>query len=289
MNHLWIPAKWFTPLPKRVITLQVLHRQEAPVRVGTAVGTARFFQNLPPERKASAHRVYDPATTVDCVQLHDVAYHCPGGNSRGIGYELPGYSKDNDWATPDMEASMLLCAGDVARDGIDNSIPIVWLSAADLAEGRLSGITDHVQFTIAHIGGNDHTDPGSFFPVEHFLDLVRSAAGQKAAVPAGKFSGGAKSLMASAILNFITAQEAGLSGVGTYSITADGGIRVGRTGMLPSEGAWNYLGLPPQAGDRYFTGIIPNEDGSPGWTECSSDGGRYQFGPGKNGWPAGEK
>lgn len=289
MNHLWIPAKWYTPLPTRVITLQVLHRQEAPVRVGTAAGTARFFQKLPPSRKASAHRVYDPETTVDCVALHDIAYHCPGGNSRGIGYELPGYSKDNDWNTNDMEASMRLCAADVAQDGIDNHIPIEWLTAGDLAAGKLVGITDHVQFTLARIGGNDHTDPGSFFPVGRFLEMVKSAAGHKASIPGGKYNGGAKGLMPTAVLNFITAVEANLSGMGVYSITADGGIRVGHAGMLPSVGAWNYLGLPPQSGDRFFTGIIPNEDGSPGWTECSNDGGRYEFGPGKNGWPPEEK
>jgi len=95
------------------------------------------------------------------------------------------------------------------------------------------------------------------------------------------------SVSPSAGMGYVSSKEAKLPGEGGYTLTADGGIRAQAGTFIPPAGAWNYLGLSPndRQGQRQFTAITPNEDGSPGYTEWGQDGTRYSFGPGKNGWP----
>lgn len=298
MNPLWIPAKWFTPTTGRQISLLVLHRQEAPAQVGTAEATAHFFQRLPEYRivngkrvstKASVHRVYDPGTKVKCVEDKDVAYAAPGTNHNGLHYELPGYSADNDWSTPPVEAAMYLCAEDVVEDANKYRIPLTFLNHRDLVAGRVQGVTTHWEITQAW-HKTDHTDPGNYFPIGRFMEMCSNNHGSHLPPPVaeGRFTGGDEGLAPAAGLNFITSEEAKLPGAGFYTATADGGIRVGGQGFIPPVGAWNYLGLDPKArqGDRHCTGISPNEDGAPGYTLHFSDGTRFKFGPGQNDWPA---
>jgi hypothetical protein len=289
MTPLIIPSKWYTEVTGRQITLAVLHRQEAPVRVGVAEATARFFQNLPPNHKASAHRIYDPGTVVQGVEYKNVAYHCKGLNHCGIGFELPGYSKDDDWTTPPMESAMHLCAADLVECATVYQFPLDWLDYRALMKGARHGVTDHVEATKAGIMGNNHTDPGVYFPVGRFMEICSGQPGRHLTPPVAKgaFTGGTEGLMPNAGLNFITSEEAKLPGAGFYTATADGGIRAGGQAYIPSTGAWNYLGLDPtdRQGDRHCTGISPNEDGSPGYTQHFNDGTRFSFGPGKNNWP----
>jgi hypothetical protein len=287
-RYLTIPAKWYTNTNGRAIKTLVFHRQEAPVRVGTAEATARYFQNLPASNKASAHKVYDPETVVTCVQNKDVAYACPGLNNCGIQYELPGYSADNDWTTDGMVESCRLAAVDMVNDAIASQIPLVWRDAAALADGQWYGWTTHWEATKAKIGGNNHTDPGKYFDPMWFQNLLLSQPNADMTpdwVP--PFPGDDMSVSPNAGMGFVSSAEANLPGEGGYTLTADGGIRAQEHTFIPSAGAWNYLGLPAseRQGSRQFTAITPNEDGSPGYTQWGSDGTRYAFGPGKNGWP----
>jgi hypothetical protein len=52
-------------------------------------------------------------------------------------------------------------------------IPIKLLSATDLRHGR-SGFVTHN--TVSEVFHGDHTDPGPGFPLDHFMELVRSFA-----------------------------------------------------------------------------------------------------------------
>jgi hypothetical protein len=261
---------------------------EAPVKIGTAEGTARYFQNLPSSNKASAHKCYDPGTVVRCVENKDVAYACPGLNNCGLQYELPGYSADDDWHTSGMQESMRLAAVDMVNDAVANQIPLIWRDSNQLRLGQYYGWTTHWEATKADIGGNNHTDPGSAFPIMEFQNLLLSQPNADQTpdwVPT--FPGDEMSVSPNAGMGFVSSEEARLPGHGGYTLTADGGIRAQEGTFIPTEGAWNYLGLPDRdrQGTRQFTTITPNEDGSPGYTQWGQDGTRYAFGPGKNGWP----
>src|SRR5215831_11293615 len=287
-RYLTIPAKWYTATSGRVIKTLVFHRMEAPVKVGTAEGTARYFQNLPASNKASAHKCYDPETVVRCVENINVAYACPGLNNCGLQYELPGYSADDDWDTDGMRESCRLAAVDMVNDAVANHIPLIYRDPAALELGQWTGWTTHWDATKANIGGNNHTDPGKFFDPLWFQNLLLSQPNANQTpdwVP--PFPGDEMpNVTPNSGMGYLSSAEAKLPGEGGYTLTADGGIRAQANTFIPSSGAWNYLGLSGQQGSRIFTAITPNEDGSPGYTEWGNDGSRYSFGPGKNGWPA---
>jgi hypothetical protein len=152
------------------VTRIVIHRMEAPMRRGTARGTANYFAAGSGGNFVSAHVCIDPGEAVRCLDLSDMGYHAPP-NGGSVGFELAGYSADDDWATPDGE-SMLRIAANVSRDvaavvGVDP----VWLVAASLLAGR-HGYTSHAEVSNAW-HQSDHWDPGPHFPIDHFLDLVR--------------------------------------------------------------------------------------------------------------------
>lgn len=262
---------------------------ESPDKPDTAQAVGRYFQGLPSNRKASAHSGYDSWGVADYVHDHDVAYAAPGANHNGKHYELAGYSADDDWAHPEMEDMLRLCAADVASDASKYRIPLIWLDRNDLKAGRTQGITSHVEITYGYpeLHGT-HTDPGPHFPVGRFLELVKAApdAQSTPSVKAGGFYSGDDiymNLNPRVGMSSISARECKLGDRGFYTLTADGGIRAGDGAYLPSSGIFNYLGLKPEdrQGDRFFLSITPNEDGSPGFTCWSNDGGRFIFGPGK--------
>lgn len=288
-DELFVEAKWKTVMPTRQVDLIVWHRMEVAEYVHSAENVAHDFATRSAQNKASAHQCFDSNSRVRCVLNKDIAYAAPGANSRGLHYELAGVSAVNDWGTPEAETMLHIAANQAAEDMQLHRIPNYWRTWEDLVAGgdRARGHTDHWEVTQA-FHKTDHTDPGPYFPKDHVLDLCRSALGPRFDVPiVYTFPEDTMSLSPTAGVGFISSQACGLPGNGGYTLTADGGIRAKAGSYLPPAGAWNYLGLPDEdrKGQRYFTAISANEDGSPGYTLWSNEGGRYAFGPGKNGWP----
>lgn len=295
---LFVPAKWFTPTSGRHIALGVVHRMQAPDKPDTAEAVAQFFRRLDAHHKASAHRCYDSDSRVDCVREQDVAYAAPGANHDGLHYELAGYSENDDWGAPTIVAMLDRLALDGADDAERYDWPIRWVTARDLRAGgdRRRGFTDHAEVTKAYPELGTHWDPGPSFDPDHFLSLVashvdsgsKSRARPEASADAYTFLPGddaMPNLSPSTVVGTISARLCGFPEAPASALfeqTADGGVKA--IAGAPFFGS--YPGLPVEArqGERYFVGIGPNEDGSPGYTSWANDSTRgYAFGPGKNG------
>lgn len=182
LSSAFVQAKNYTPDRNVPVDLIVVHDMEYPERLTAAEDVAKFFANQAkdppggPYKGSSAHYNVDADSIVGSVHESDVAWHAPGGNHNGIGIEHAGYASQRaeDWADAYSDAELRLSsrlAADIAKR---HSIPIVWLSPADLLAGK-RGITSHNNVTLAFKRGN-HTDPGPNFPVEHYVALVRGDA-----------------------------------------------------------------------------------------------------------------
>jgi N-acetyl-anhydromuramyl-L-alanine amidase AmpD len=157
----------------RAVDLVVMHTMEVSEREGAAMICARWFAS--PVSKVSAHYCVDARTIVQCVREKDVAWHARGGNTHSIGVELAGFASQTarEWAD-DYSTSLLTRASRLVADlCLRWRIPPRWLVAGDLLAGR-RGITGHAEVSRAY-RQSDHWDPGSGFPIERFLDQVRSA------------------------------------------------------------------------------------------------------------------
>lgn len=159
----------------RQIDLIVVHTMEMDEKGETAENCAQWFRN--PGAKVSAHYCVDADSIVQCVRDQDVAWAAPGANSDGIQIEHAGRAKQTgrDWgdaySTAMLERSAALVA-DLCRK---YKIPVAWLYAADLVAGK-RGITTHDAVSKAFKRGS-HWDPGTGFPVERYLALIRARMG----------------------------------------------------------------------------------------------------------------
>lgn len=176
----FLQAKHYKPLKYgRHIQFIVIHSMEAPEKGETAEATARYFQNL--TRPASAHYCLDANSIVQCVQTKDIAYAAPGANSNGIHLELAGYARQTraDWldaySTAMLKNAAWLCAGILMPK---YQIPPTFRPAAVLKQAReatyIKGFTTHWEVTQA-FHESTHTDPGTGFPMDQFLEWVKQA------------------------------------------------------------------------------------------------------------------
>jgi N-acetyl-anhydromuramyl-L-alanine amidase AmpD len=170
----------------RQIDLIVIHTMEMDEKGETAENCAHWFQN--PAAKVSAHYCVDNNSIVQCVRDQDVAWAAPGANSDGVHIEHAGRAAQSgrDWSDPYSTAMLARSAALAAELCTKHKIPAVWLVAADLKAGK-RGITTHKAVTDAFKRGT-HWDPGTGFPFEKYLALVRSnlkagGAGAGAAPP----------------------------------------------------------------------------------------------------------
>lgn len=151
------------------ITRVVMHGTVSPCVVGGAEANAHYFQN--PSAGGAAHYIGDPATIVCSVDEDCKAAHAPP-NAGSIGIELcdPQSGDGARWGDAD-HLSMLELVAKLTADICDrHQLPLVWLSARDLLDGK-TGITSHANVAQAW-HQTDHTDPGPDFPVDVFLALV---------------------------------------------------------------------------------------------------------------------
>jgi N-acetyl-anhydromuramyl-L-alanine amidase AmpD len=172
----FVQARNFTRGRSNAIDVLVIHTMESPEKPDTAESVAYWFAGATAPQ-ASAHYCIDANSVVQCVRDEDVAWHAPGANHNGIGFEHAGKAAQtgNEW-NDEYSTSMLdRSAQLVAEKAKEHHIPVVWLQAADLRAGK-RGITGHKQVSDA-FKLSDHHDPGAAFPVQSYLALVRRYMG----------------------------------------------------------------------------------------------------------------
>jgi N-acetyl-anhydromuramyl-L-alanine amidase AmpD len=168
----FIQARNYTKGRSVPIDVLVIHTMESPETADTAENVAKWFAG-PSAPQASAHYCIDNNSIVQCVHDSDVAWHAPGANSNGLGFEHAGRASQHaaDWSDAYSDAMLKISAKLVAEKCTEFGIPAVWLREADLLAGR-RGITGHAQVSRA-FKRSTHTDPGTSFPVERYLGYVK--------------------------------------------------------------------------------------------------------------------
>lgn len=172
----FVQARNYTRGRSNAIDLLVIHTMEAPEKPTTAESVANWFAgaNAP---QASAHYCIDNNSIVQSVHDEDTAWHAPGANHNGLGFEHAGFAAQapKDWQDAYSQQMLDLSAQLVAQKCEEHHIPVVWLRVADLLAGR-RGITSHAQVSDA-FKLSDHHDPGVNFPIEEYLALVKKHMG----------------------------------------------------------------------------------------------------------------
>lgn len=167
----FVQARNYTPTSGRQIDLIVVHDMEAPERLNTAENVAAWFAG-PSAPRASAHYNIDADSIVGSVRDQDVAWHAPGANRNGLGFEHAGYAGQTraEWLD-DYGVAMLELSAELAAEKVrEYDIPVKWLSVEELQAGE-RGFTSHNNASLA-FGRSTHTDPGMFFPVAYYLNRV---------------------------------------------------------------------------------------------------------------------
>jgi N-acetyl-anhydromuramyl-L-alanine amidase AmpD len=168
----FIQARNYTRGRSASIDLLVIHTMENAEKPDGAENVANWFAgSTPPE--ASAHYCVDADSVVQCVRDEDVAWHAPGANYDGLGFEHAGTARQTgrDWSDEYSKAMLEISAKLVAEKCAQYEIPPVWLYPADLQAGR-RGITSHDNVSKA-FGRSTHWDPGRGFNIQRYLRLVR--------------------------------------------------------------------------------------------------------------------
>lgn len=175
----FMPARNFTSIPGNDVTRQidliVIHTMEAHEKPDTAENVAAWAAGTNAPR-ASWHFAIDMDSIVQCVKDKDVAWHAPGANHNGLGFEHAGFAKQTDpewrdeYSTRMLRLSAALCADRCEK----YSIPIRFVDADGLRRGE-RGVTTHAEVTEAFRKSN-HWDPGKYFPMDRYLSWVRATA-----------------------------------------------------------------------------------------------------------------
>ena len=176
----FIQARNYTKGRSGPIDVLVIHTMEAPEKPDTAENVAKWFAGSTAPQ-ASAHYCIDNNSIVQSVKDTDVAWHAPGANHDGLGFEHAGRAAQHaaDWSDDYSDQMLRLSAELVAQKCTEYGIPAVWLREADLLAGR-RGITGHAQVSRA-FKKSTHTDPGTEFPIERYLGYVKEHLGSQPA------------------------------------------------------------------------------------------------------------
>ncbi|MEV8009941.1 peptidoglycan recognition family protein [Streptomyces sp. NPDC086122] len=144
---------------------------------GSYDGAVSWFQD--PVSRVSAHFVVArdgrrvqmvPLPDPDTVGPRDgkyQAWHCKGGNSVYFGieheYGYPGATGPADWTEEMLDSSAELSAYLCDLYDIPIEVPL-----DPGTRGWVKGLGGHY-----NVPGNDHTDPGPYFPWDYYIDRVR--------------------------------------------------------------------------------------------------------------------
>jgi len=129
----FVQARNYTGGRANAIDVLVIHTMESPEKPDTAESVAAWFAGSTAPQ-ASAHYCIDGNSIVQCVRDEDVAWHAPGANHNGLGFEHAGRAAQtaHDWSDDYSLACLALSAELVARKCEKHHIPVVWLQSADL-------------------------------------------------------------------------------------------------------------------------------------------------------------
>ena len=77
-------------------------------KADTAESCSQWFKN--PRSQVSAHYCVDVDSVVQCVKEEDVAWHAPGANHNGLGFEHAGTAAQTpaQWSDPYSETLLAL-------------------------------------------------------------------------------------------------------------------------------------------------------------------------------------
>ncbi|MET7335868.1 N-acetylmuramoyl-L-alanine amidase [Nonomuraea sp. NPDC005650] len=156
-------------VPIRLIVIHTMETGESP---NVAENVANYFARR--STKASAHLCVDNDSAVRTVPDSDTAWAAPGANSDGLQMELAGRAGQGaaGWRDAYSKALLRNAARHAAVWCKKYGIPAKKLSRAELRAGR-KGFIGHVDASAVY-KRSDHSDPGSAFPWDEFLALVRA-------------------------------------------------------------------------------------------------------------------
>jgi N-acetyl-anhydromuramyl-L-alanine amidase AmpD len=178
MRPEFLRAMYQTSAHRERVDVVVIHTTETPCVSGMALRIAQGFAEG--NRKASAHYIVDPGNIIQCVHEHDVAWHCPGANRRGIGIEHAGFTArptPTDWLHDQHAAGMLELSAELVAGICERwNIPVVHLTPAELAVNH-RGIVSHADATEAFQTTGGHVD-GSTWPWDSYLAAVARWVGK---------------------------------------------------------------------------------------------------------------
>lgn len=158
------------------IRVVVIHTAEAAVDLTgadpTAEGVAAFFSRE--STQASTHLAVDRDSCVRMLPDLVIPWGAKGANSDGLHVEVCGRAGWTrfQWMLPVVRPMLERTAYKTAKWCWQYKIPARWLTVRQVRGRRAKGITTHVDVNAAFRGG-DHWDPGTGFPRDEFLSLVR--------------------------------------------------------------------------------------------------------------------
>jgi N-acetyl-anhydromuramyl-L-alanine amidase AmpD len=177
----WVePRAWGRGRDGKAVRYIVIHYTAGSERATSAEDGARYNQTR--TDGTSAHYFVDRDSVVQGVLTRDRA-NCARhrGNRLGIQYELCGTAQTRaQWLDAASLPTLRNAARQAARDCRKYNIPVRRLTVdqtrkawTDFPAGP-RGFVGHVDCTYAYPeDGGDHTDPGTGFPWDIFLDMVR--------------------------------------------------------------------------------------------------------------------
>jgi hypothetical protein len=156
----------------------VIHDMEKTESPDCAEWTANYFHTGAGGRSVSSHYTADDTSIVQCVLLRNSAWTVGNrpGNNRGINWELCGYAAQtrDQWLDPFGRAMFDQMVPIIRSDAAKYGIPLVRRSIAELRLW-IPGVTSHNDLRLA-FNVTDHTDPGSNFPWDYFIDLLQGSS-----------------------------------------------------------------------------------------------------------------
>lgn len=167
------PAKFYGLKVNKPIRRLVIHATVSPCVAGGAANVAHYFrENVPEDRKSSAHYIIDPSEAVQVVYDSWVAYHAPP-NEHSLALEFcdPMVGDPARWGDLNHRRMLRRGARLAAQLCLAYDIPPRKIGPAMLRENRM-GICGHVDVSKA-FGMTSHTDPGPDFPWRKFMAQVR--------------------------------------------------------------------------------------------------------------------
>ncbi len=156
----------------------VIHSMEGAESATKAESVSQWFageNSRFPAPKSSAHYAFDCDSVVQMVREKDVAWHAPGANRYGVGFEHAGRARQTtaQWLDAFSRPMLMQSSWVMAAFCRRWNLPIVFVDRHDVSAGR-RGITTHGEVTHA-FKKSTHTDPGPNFPMEWYLACVREA------------------------------------------------------------------------------------------------------------------